>query len=123
MSPIRDRFTIVILYKPSIPDNITNLHMFNDDQHILYFMANTNVFKDAVIDDDKHECSLQAEVGNMKCHIITKDVESLENLYDLQEWFQGQRNIKTHSSTMRHELINLGAEQDPKFVNLGTCCA
>jgi len=32
MSPIRDRFTIEILYKPYILNNITNLRMFNDDQ-------------------------------------------------------------------------------------------
>ena len=32
MSPITDRFTIEILYKPYISDNITNLRKFNDDQ-------------------------------------------------------------------------------------------
>lgn len=31
MSPPRDRFTVEILYKPSIPDNITNLYVFYDD--------------------------------------------------------------------------------------------
>jgi len=31
-SPLRDDFSIEILYKPSILDNITNLHTFNDDQ-------------------------------------------------------------------------------------------
>lgn len=30
MSLIRDRFTVEILYKPSILDNITNLSVFND---------------------------------------------------------------------------------------------
>jgi len=87
MSLIRDRFTIEILYKPSIPDNITNLRMFNDDRQTLHFMANVDVFKDVVIDNDEHERSLQAEASNMKGHTITKGVASLENLYDLQEWF------------------------------------
>ena len=32
MSPLRDRFTVEILYKPSIPDNIANLCTFGDDQ-------------------------------------------------------------------------------------------
>lgn len=32
ISPLRDRFSIKILYKPSILDNITNLHIFDDDQ-------------------------------------------------------------------------------------------
>lgn len=52
MSPIRGRFNIEILYKPSIPDNITNLRVFNDDQKTLHFMENTDIFKDVTIDDD-----------------------------------------------------------------------
>ena len=103
MSSIRDRFTIGIFYKPSIPDNITNSHVFNDDQQILHFIANIDVFKDAAIDDDEHERSLQAEAGNMKSHIITKGVASLEKLYEMQERLQAPRNNKTHSSTMTRD--------------------
>lgn len=32
LSPLKDDFSIEILYKPSVPDNITNLCIFNDDQ-------------------------------------------------------------------------------------------
>lgn len=39
-------FFIEIIYKPSIPDTITNLHDFNDDQCILHFMVNDDIFKD-----------------------------------------------------------------------------
>lgn len=49
----RDIFTIEILYKPSIPDNIPNLNVFYDDEHILHFMANVDVLKDTMIDDTK----------------------------------------------------------------------
>ena len=85
-------------------------------------MANTDVFKDVAIDENEHECSLQVGSDGMKGHIIIKGVVSLEKIYDLQERFQGPRNSMTHSSTMRHELINLGTEKDSKYVNLGTCC-
>jgi len=51
-----------------------------------------------------------------------KGVASLEKIYDLQEHFHGPRNKKTHSSTMMHNMINLGTEQDLKFINIGTCC-
>lgn len=110
------------MYEQSVLDNITNLRVFNDDQQTLHFMANGDVFKDVAIDDDEHEHSLQAEAGNRKGHLITKGVVTLEHIFDLQEHFQGSRNNKTHSSTMMHELINLGIEQDMTFVNLGTCC-
>lgn len=46
LSPLRDVFSIEIIYKPSILDNITNSHIFYDDQQILCFMMNTNVFRD-----------------------------------------------------------------------------
>lgn len=85
MSLIRDIFTIEILYKPSILDNITNLCVFNDDQQILYFMANNEIFKDVAIDDDEYKRSLQAGGDDMKGHIITKGVVSLENIYDMEE--------------------------------------
>jgi len=55
MTPLRDSFTIEILYKPSIRDNIINLCVFYNDQQILHFMANVDVFKDAAIDEDKHD--------------------------------------------------------------------
>lgn len=49
MSPIRERFSIQIFYKLSILDNITNLRVFSDDQQILQFMANIDIFKYAAI--------------------------------------------------------------------------
>lgn len=55
MSLLRDDFSIEILYKLPVPDNITNLRAFDDDQQILYFMANADVFKDTTIDKDGHE--------------------------------------------------------------------
>ena len=84
MSSLRDRFTIKILYKPSIPDNITILRVFDDDQQILHFMANVVVFKDVTIDEDKNEQSLQVADDDKKGNLIPKGVVSLENLYDLQ---------------------------------------
>lgn len=66
MSSLRDRFTVEILCKPSIPDNINNLRVFYDDQHILHFMANADVFKDASIDEDEHEKSLQDAINDNK---------------------------------------------------------
>eukprot|EP00253_Pinus_taeda_P020322 PITA_20322 len=99
--------------------NVVMLKVVGDSEIvILHFMANTNVFKDAVIDDDEHERSLKVEASNRKGHLITKGVATLEKIYELQEHFQGPRNNKTHSSTMRHEPINLGTEHNPKFVNL-----
>ena len=93
-----------------------------NDQQMLYFMANDDVFKDVAIDEDKHDPSLQTIANDKKCNLIPKGVVSLKMFYDLQNYFQGPRNRKTHSSTLTHEHINLGTEQDLKFANLSTCC-
>jgi len=51
---------------------------------------------------------------------MMKDMVSLEKLYDLKNCFEGPVNVKTHSSMLSHEKINLGTLKDPKFFNLGT---
>jgi len=85
-------------------------------------MVNTNVFKGTMIDEDEDEKALQDGASDKKGNLIPKGVVSLERVYDLQNNFQGPRNIKTHNSTMMHEQINLGTIQDPNFINLSTCC-
>jgi len=40
-------------------DDITNLDVFNDDQQILDFMENVDVFKHATIDENEHGKSLK----------------------------------------------------------------
>jgi len=85
-------------------------------------MANDNIIKYAMIDEDMHEKSLQYTTNDNKVNPIPKGVVSLEKLYDLRNCFKGPRNTKTHSSTLMHKQINLGIERDLKFVNLSMCC-
>ena len=42
-------------------------------------------------------------------------------MFELIEKFRRPTNVKTHSSTLQFELINLGTENNPKFVNLSKC--
>lgn len=58
MSPLKNGFSINIIYKPYVLDNVSNFFVFNDDQQILHFVANTNVFKDATIEEDEHDKAL-----------------------------------------------------------------
>ena len=44
-------------------------------------------------------------------------------MFDLNEKFRRPANVKTHSSSLQFELINLGTETYPKYVNLGKCCS
>jgi len=78
--------------------------------------------RNAAIDEDKHERSLQVGMEIKKGQLIPKGVVSFKKLYDLQELFQGPRNSKTHNSNVMNELNNSGTEQDLKFINLNMCC-
>ena len=66
ITPLRDRFTVEILYKTSIPKSITNLFVFDDDEHILHFMASADVLKDAAISAYEHEEALQCAANKGK---------------------------------------------------------
>ena len=52
--PTNNKCSIELIFRPSVPDNVTNLRVFNDDQQILEFLTNEETFKDAVIDDEEY---------------------------------------------------------------------
>ena len=52
---------------------------------------------------------------------IPKGVRKLEGMFDLNNKFRRPANVKMDSSSMQFELINLGSEAEPKYVNLGKC--
>jgi hypothetical protein len=79
-----------------------------------------------VIDDETHQQDLQNyrdETSKVKENCVPKNVLTLEKLFDLQTKFRRHANPKTNSSTMMHFLVNLGTSEQPKYVNLGTCCS
>jgi hypothetical protein len=51
-------FSIELLFRPSILDNITNWRVFNDDQHIINFLNMEDTFHDVVIDEGTHDDNL-----------------------------------------------------------------
>jgi hypothetical protein len=124
-------FTVELLYKPLVPNNISNWKVFEGDEHIVDFITNQDNFKDLAIDDelfqeklkenDFHEKKGGTYHSNNKprFHTIPKGVSNLENLFYLREKFKGSKNIKTRSSCPIYETINLGTLESPKNVNLG----
>jgi len=48
-----NRFSIELIYRPSILDNITSWKVFEGEEKILEFLTNGENFKDLSIDDDK----------------------------------------------------------------------
>ena len=68
-----------------------------------------------IIDNEEHQSKLKFD------NFIFKGVRTLERMFDLNEKSRRPVNVKTHSSSLRFKLTNLGTEMDPKYVILGKC--
>ena len=102
--PTNNKCSIELIFRPAVPDTITKLRVFDDDPQILEFLTNDENFKDLVIDDEEHQSNIQS--GNF----IPKRVRTLEGMFDLNNKFRKPSNVKTNTSFMQYELVNLGTE-------------
>ena len=117
-----DKFFVEFIFRPSIPNNIMNWRVFEEDEKIINFLHSEDTFKGSVIDDEQHESLLQSLASEDKpehSNIIHKNVVRLGKLFDLQEKFRRPTNTKTRSATLLYEAVNHGTQQDPKNINLG----
>ena len=111
-----DRFSIELIFWPFVPDNVTNLRVFNHDEDILKFLTSYKSYDDQIIDESDHDLQMKE---NQEENSIPKSVVKLEDLYDIKDRFKPEINTKLQSSTLRFELINLGTNQNPQNINLG----
>ena len=54
-----DKFYVELIYRTSIPNNITNWRIFEDDEQIINFIHSVDSFKGLIINDEQHEALLQ----------------------------------------------------------------
>jgi len=121
----QDKVSIELIYKLSIPDNITNWRVFKDDEQIINFLHSEDTFKGSVIDDEQHEALLQALASkeNPKhSNGMPKNIVRMEKLFDIQDKFRRPTNTKTRSSSFLYEPVNLGTDQNTWNINLGKSC-
>ena len=106
-----NRFSIELIFIPSILDNITNWRVFNDDADIVNFLTSEGSYSNQIIDEDHHDRQIQQ---NSIDNAIPKSVVKLEDLYDLKSRFKRSTNSKLYSSTLNYELVNLGTDDKPQ---------
>jgi ribonuclease HI len=126
-------FSVELLFQPSVPDNITNWRVFDDDQQIINFMHMEETFQGAVIDERTHNDNLHyfTVIPNPKSpealsdmvNYIPKSVVRLEKFYDFEDKFKMTVNCKTNSSSLSYEKVNLGTSENPECINLGLGCS
>ena len=113
-----DSFSVELIFRPSIPDNLFNWCVFYNDFQVLNFLTNDDTFKDSTIDEVTHEENLQdflvindfcsIEKAFEKVKPIPNSVLRLEFFFNIQDKFKSIPNFKTNSSQMKYETINLG---------------
>jgi hypothetical protein len=129
LSPIEDyeasRFTVELIYKPTVPNNFSNWKVFEGDEQIINCLTNQDNFKDLAIDDEVfQEQSMEIDphtdrpTDKSKSHMISKGITNLENLFDLKERFKGSKNVNIGISCPMHETINLETLENPKNISL-----
>jgi ribonuclease HI len=126
-------FSVELLFRPSVPDNITNWRVFDDDQQIINFLHMEETFQGAVIDEQTHDDNLRdfTVIPNPKppealsdmVNPIPKSVARLEKFYDFEDKFKKTVNCKTNSSSLSYEKVNLGTSENPQCINLGLGCS
>jgi ribonuclease HI len=95
-------FSVELLFRPSIPNNITSWRVFEDDQQIINFLHMEETFQGAVIDEQTHYDNLRdfTVIPNPKppealsdmVNFIPKSVVRLEKFYDFEDKFKKKVN-------------------------------
>jgi ribonuclease HI len=125
-------FSIELLFRSLIPDNITNWRVFDDDQKIINFLHMDGTFQGAIIDEGTHDENLynftvisdlrSPESMSNLINSIPRSGVRLERFYDFRDKFRGLVNCKTNSSSLTYETVNLGTKENPQNINLGMGC-
>ena len=105
-----DNFFVELIYKPSIPNNITNWRVFEDDEQIINFLHSEDIFKGLVIDNKQHEAILQASASEDNPEYsngMPKNIIRPKKLFVLQDKFKRPTNTKIKRSSLRYEVVNL----------------
>ena len=125
-------FSVELLFRPSITDNIKNWRVFDDDQQIINFLHMEDTFQDAIISDSTHDENLWdfTVISDPRSPSLSKLVKSipkyffiLEKFYDLHDKFRGVINFKTNSSSLLYKTVNLGTRDNPQNINMGKGCS
>ena len=120
-------FEIQVKYRASIPDNIKNWEVFNDDDEIERFMQLVDEFSAMEIDNDNQDektenqsqSSLLKEIAGhkvleLKTNYIPKGLVPLERLFDNNDV------VKISKKEQEQETVdcNIGTAASPKIIKL-----
>ena len=82
------KFRVELASVPSVPDNVKNFQVFEDDRHILKFLTNSDIFKAQIIDGEvDEEAEIDTEgIMSLKTNTIPKGMIELERIFDMDQF-------------------------------------
>jgi hypothetical protein len=103
-------FSVKIIFRPSIPDNQDFLQIFENDEHVVDFLVDSNDSPEGL--DDQTDCGPFKRLCQFES-LFTRDDQT--NIHDLRE----ETSIRKVQETQK---VNIGTHDSPKYINLGTSC-
>lgn len=105
-------------------DNIKHFQVFEDDRHILAFLANFGAFKDQIIDEDDRldivDEDGNEEIVNLPTNAIPKGMVTLEMIFDSNPRIK--ESLATDLDAGEYEQHNIGQEGQEKIVYIAKIC-
>lgn len=121
--PFNEVIQVQMKYRPSIPDNVQNWQVFEDDKDLIRFLTCEEDYENQIIDwngcveeNDGKETLFGKEIVQLKMKKIPKGLVALERIFDERESARHSKSIKIQNNI---EEINLGNENSPKNVYIG----
>lgn len=117
-----NQFTVELSLIPSIPDNVTNFEVFEDDDHICEFLLSSDIFATQIIDEDEtiEEAEFDDDgIMNLKINIIPRGIIKLERMFN-QDQINEIKNQKTDGD--QYEKVNAGVEDEIRNVCISKIC-
>ena len=103
--PLKNLCKMEVLFRPSIPDNLENWQVFEDDRQILRFMENSREFTDSQVNFLVE--SMDLEVVNLQNNTLPKGCIPLEQLFDRHDVYKG-KNLKQQTDKVLE--FNIGTK-------------
>ena len=86
-----NRFSVELIFRPFVPNNITNWRVFNTNVGIINFLSSEGTYENDIIDEESHDHELNKSSPHDKIkskNIVPKYVVKLEGLCDLKYIFK-----------------------------------
>lgn len=80
-----DRFSVELILRPSLPNNIIHWRVLNHDDKILNFLTYDKSYDDQIINESEHDLQMKQKLEQ---NSMPKPVVKLEDLYDIKDRFK-----------------------------------